>query len=65
MGNPIILIGILLIVTGLAMNLLSRFGVPQLPGDILIRNEHGSLYIPVTTSIILSVIGSIILNIFR
>lgn len=65
MGNPIILIGIFLVIAGIAMNLLSRFGLPHLPGDIIIRGEHGTVYLPIATSVILSIIMSILLNLFR
>jgi hypothetical protein len=51
------------IVGGLAI-----FGVRlpfgRLPGDIAIEGERGGIYIPIVTSILLSVILTIIINLF-
>lgn len=57
--------GIILFLIGGGMYLATKFGFPlgRLPGDIRIEGENGSFYFPVTTSILISVILTIILNI--
>lgn len=63
-NSPFILIGIFLIITGILIIVFTRipfFG--NLPGDIHIKKEHFNLYIPITTSIIISIIITLILNI--
>ncbi|HQF71942.1 MAG TPA: DUF2905 domain-containing protein [Promineifilum sp.] len=35
----------------------------RLPGDIRIEGEHTRVFIPITTMILLSVIGTIVLNV--
>ena len=56
--------GIILFIVGGAMVLIARLGIPlgHLPGDIRIEGENGSFYFPVVTSILLSVVLTVILN---
>ena len=57
--------GIILFLVGGGIYLASRFGIPlgRLPGDIRIEGENGSFYFPITSSILVSVLRTIILNI--
>ena len=57
--------GVILFLIGGGMFLASKFGIPfgRLPGDIHIEGENGSFYFPITSSILVSVILTIILNI--
>ena len=61
MGRLLIILGIVLIVVGLAWPWLQRFGLGRLPGDIAVSRENFTLYLPVTTMIVFSVVLSIIL----
>lgn len=56
--------GIVLFLIGGGIYLALKFGIPfgRLPGDIRIEGENGSFYFPVTTSILISVILTIVLN---
>lgn len=57
--------GIILFLIGGGAYLASKFGIPlgRLPGDIRIEGENGSFYFPLTTSILVSIILTILLNI--
>ena len=61
-GKLLITIGLILIVLGIVMNyapwLVNWFG--KLPGDIRIEDENKSLFIPITSSIVISIILSIV-----
>jgi hypothetical protein len=63
---PKILIGagIVLILVGLAWLVGERFGLGRLPGDIVIERGNFRLYIPVATSLIVSVVLSLVLWLF-
>lgn len=63
-GNTIILFGLILVGVGIIFNLLSRFGLPKLPGDILIQREGFTFYFPIVSSILVSVILTILFNVF-
>ena len=51
----------MLLAVGLAWLLAERFGLGRLPGDIVIEREGFRLYIPVMTSIIVSVVLTLLL----
>ena len=57
--------GIALFLIGGGVYLAAKFGIPlgRLPGDIRIERENGSFYFPVTSSILVSVVLTIVLNV--
>lgn len=65
MSRALIVIGILLVIAGLAWPWLAKLGLFRLPGDIAIERENFRFYFPITTMIILSVVISLILWLFR
>lgn len=65
-GRLLIIFGIGLIVLGGLIMLVSRFtSLGHLPGDIFIRSENGSFYFPIVSCILISLILSLILNLFN
>ena len=56
--------GVILILLGGGIYLAGKFGIPfgRLPGDIRIEGKSGSFYFPVVTSLLLSIILTIVLN---
>ena len=62
-GNALIWIGLAIA----AIGVLARFGMlswfGNLPGDIRIENENSTVFVPIMSMIVVSVVGSIILNI--
>ena len=61
MARWLIILGVVLVVAGLLWPWLSRLGLGRLPGDIVIERENFRLYIPITTSILISIVLSVIL----
>ena len=60
------LLGLGAILIGLVIMALSRFvSLGHLPGDILIKGENGSFYFPIVSCIVVSVVLSIIMNLFN
>jgi Protein of unknown function (DUF2905) len=55
---------VVLLVLGGLLLLLGRFGVDRLPGDLVLRRGNFTLYFPIGLMILLSVVGTIVLNIF-
>jgi hypothetical protein len=57
--------GIILFLIGGGVYLAAKFGLPlgRLPGDIRIEGENSSFYFPLTTSILVSVVLTIVLNV--
>jgi hypothetical protein len=57
--------GVILIVLGGLFWLVGKIGIPlgRLPGDIRIEGENGSFYFPLASSILISVVLTILLNV--
>jgi len=62
-GKALVLVGLAIAALGLVMML----GLPlfRLPGDFYIKRDNFSFYFPLTTSIILSIILTLIVSFFR
>jgi len=54
-----------LLVIGALLYILARFGISKLPGDIYFKKGNFSLFFPLTTSILLSIIFSLLMRLFR
>jgi hypothetical protein len=64
MGKVLIFFGILLIILGLIFLFIDKIPLlGKLPGDIRIEKKNFVFYFPLTTSIILSLVLTIIINI--
>ena len=63
LGKVILGIGAVLVIAGAALMIAGRLGLPlgRLPGDIVYKGKHVSVYFPIGTSILLSVVLSVIL----
>lgn len=65
MARFLILAGIVLIIIGLLWGPLSKLGLGRLPGDIVIERETTTIYIPITSAILVSVVLSVVLSVVR
>ena len=65
MQRTLIIFGIALLVIGLTWPWASRLPLGRLPGDIIIDRPSFRFYLPVTTMIIVSIMLSFILWLFR
>jgi hypothetical protein len=60
MARGLILAGLALVALGLLWPLIGKLGLGRLPGDIVIRGEHGGLYFPIVTCIVISLVLSLL-----
>ena len=59
------LLGIFFLLAALLWPWLSRFPFDRLPGDIVIERENFTFYFPLTTSILVSVLLSLLFWLWR
>lgn len=65
-GRLLILFGGCLVIVGLLMVLAPRIPwLGRLPGDIVIKKKNFTLYFPLSTSIVVSILLTVLLNLFR
>jgi ABC-type phosphate transport system permease subunit len=61
----LVILGVALVLLGLAWPWIERLGLGRLPGDFRIEREGFSFYFPLTTSIIVSLVASLIIWLLR
>jgi len=59
-GRLLILLGLVLLALGVIWPLLAKLGLGRMPGDIVITRDNFRVYLPLTTSLIVSVALSIL-----
>lgn len=64
LGRILLVIGIVLAVIGGLAMLGVRLPFGRLPGDIAIEGDRGGLYIPIATMVVVSIVLTILLNLF-
>ena len=70
MGKTLILLGLGIVALGIIVSLLGKwpgeglgwFG--KLPGDVVIKRDNFTFYVPLGTSVLLSIAGSLLLCFF-
>lgn len=62
MSKFLILLGLLLILAGVLWSFLGKLGFGKLPGDIVIERDNVHIYIPIATSILISIVLSAVLS---
>jgi Protein of unknown function (DUF2905) len=66
LGRALIVVGIVIVITGLVMVFGSRIPIlGHLPGDIVIRRENAVIIIPLGTMLVVSVVASIVLSLLN
>lgn len=65
MSRTLIIIGLLIVLTGLFWPWLSKLPLGRLPGDIVVQRENFHFYFPITTMILVSAVVSFLLWLFR
>lgn len=65
MQRLLIIIGILIVIIGIAWPWIKKLNLGNLPGNIIIKKQDFSFYFPLTTCIIISVVVSLLFWFFR
>jgi hypothetical protein len=66
LGKMLILLGVFIILVGVLLLVGEKIPwIGRLPGDILIKKEKFTFYFPITTSILISIILTLLFTLFR
>jgi len=67
LGRTLIAVGVFLVVLGLFLTIGGRMPLHlgRLPGDIYFRGKHTSFYFPIVTCLLLSIVLSLAMWLFR
>ena len=63
LGRLLILAGAVLVALGVLVIVVNRLNLPlgRLPGDVVWRGKHTTVYVPWVTCLLLSLLGSLVL----
>jgi len=64
-GKTLLVLGGAIIFVGVVFLLIDKIGLAKLPGDIVIKRENMTIFFPITTMIVVSIVLTIILNLWR
>ena len=65
MTRILVTLGVILVIVGIAWPWLVKLGLGRLPGDIVIERENFRFYFPLTTMILVSLVLSLLVWLFR
>lgn len=66
LGKILIILGVVLVATGIIISFWDKIPfIGKLPGDLIFKGKNYTIYIPIVTSILLSLFISLILYFFR
>ena len=63
MGRSLVILG--LVIAGIGLVVLAGIPLGRLPGDIIWRRGQTTVYLPIVTCLVISVVLSLIMSIFR
>ncbi len=61
MSRLLIIFGLVLVAVGVLWPVIAKLGLGRLPGDVVIERENFRLYIPIATSLLISLLLSQVL----
>lgn len=65
MQRTLVVVGIVILAAGLLWPWLSKLPLGRLPGDILVEREGFRFYLPITTGLLISLLVSLLVWLFR
>jgi Protein of unknown function (DUF2905) len=66
LGKLLILLGVFIIIMGLLLLIGEKIPfLGKLPGDIVIKRDKFIFYLPITTSILISILLTLVFSLFR
>ncbi len=63
-GKVLLFIGGAIALAGFVLLVLGKTGLGRLPGDLIIKRENLTVYIPITTMLLVSILISLLLYLF-
>ncbi|HVZ36462.1 MAG TPA: DUF2905 family protein [Polyangiaceae bacterium] len=63
-AKTLILLGAVLVLSGCVLLAVQKLGLGRLPGDFTWKGKHGSVHVPLASSLLLSLILTVLLNLW-
>lgn len=64
-GRTLIYLGLAIVLLGVVWVVAEKLGFGRMPGDIVVRKKNFTLYVPIVSSIVVSLVLTLLFNLFR
>jgi uncharacterized membrane-anchored protein len=64
LAKTLIALGVVFVLAGVLLLALQKAGLGRLPGDLTWRGKYGTLHLPIATSLVLSLVLTVLLNLW-
>jgi hypothetical protein len=64
-GRTLVMVGLAIALVGGLWMLAEKLGLGRLPGDLVFKNKNFTVYVPVLSSIVVSLVLTLLFNLFR
>ena len=61
----LIILGIIILAIGMLYPYIKKIGLGRLPGDLVFKSENSTLFFPIVSCIVISVVLTILFNLFK
>ena len=65
MQKILIILGIIILAVGILYPYIKKISLGQLPGDLVFKSENSTLFFPIVSCIVISVVLTILFNLFK
>ena len=65
MQKMLIILGIIILAVGILYPYIKKISLGQLPGDLVFKSENSTLFFPIVSCIVISVVLTILFNLFK
>mgnify|MGYP001331675516 FL=1 len=65
MQKILIILGIIILAVSMLYPYIKKIGLGRLPGDLVFKSENSTLFFPIVSCIVISVVLTILFNLFK
>ena len=65
MQKMLIILGIIILAVSMLYPYIKKIGLGRLPGDLVFKSENSTLFFPIVSCIVISVVLTILFNLFK
>ena len=64
-GRSLIYLGLAIVLLGVLWLAAEKLGLGRLPGDLVVRRKSFTIYVPIVSSLVISLVLTLLFNLFR
>ena len=64
-GRSLIYVGLAIVLLGVLWLAAEKLGLGRMPGDLVVRRKSFTVYVPIVSSLVISLVLTLLFNLFR